>query len=254
MRKFLIATVAAVGMAAAATAAVAAEGAAKPMDVSWSWEGLFGTYDRGSAQRGLQVYREICGNCHTLNLVAYRHLSDLGLDEDRIKEIAAGKEVVDGPNDEGDMFTRPAQPSDYFVPPFPNEKAARFANNGALPPDLSLINKARLRGPDYVYSLMLGYEDPPEHVQIADGMNYNKYFPGSQIAMPPQLFDEMVEYADGTEATAEQMARDVVTFLNWAAEPELEDRKSMGIKTMLFLIVLTGMLFALKRKIWADVH
>ena len=153
------------------------------------------------------------------------------------------------------MFERPARPSDRFVAPFPNPEAARAANNGALPPDLSLITKARAGGPDYLFALLTGYEDePPEEVELVGDTYYNPYFPGRQIVMPPPLFDDAVEYADGTPATVEQMARDVVTFLSWAAEPEMEERKRLGIKVILFLVVLTGLFYAVKRKVWSDVH
>ncbi len=255
MRKIVVTAIAAAGLAVAANGAVAAEGAGQLTDVDWSWEGVFGSYDEAQLQRGFKVFNEICANCHALNLVAYRNLAEIGLPEERIKEIAAEREVQDGPNDEGEMFMRPALPSDHFVPPFPNENAARYANNGALPPDLSLMNKARMGGPDYVYSLLMGYEfEPPEGVELMPGMNYNKVFPGHQIAMPPQIFEGMVEYEDGTEATAEQIAKDITAFLNWTAEPELEQRKNIGLKTMIFLIVLTAMMYALKRAIWRDVH
>ncbi len=253
MRKFVVTALAAVGLTAAASAAVAAEGGALT-DVEWGWEGLFGSYDDAALQRGFQVYNEVCANCHSLTLVAYRNLADIGLSEEQIKEVAAAKEVSDGPNDEGEMFQRAALPSDRFVPPFPNEQAARVANNGALPPDLSLVAKARKGGPDYIYSLLTGYHDAPEGFALTEGMNYNTVFPGNQIAMPPQLVEDLVTYADGTKATPEQLAKDITTFLNWAAEPELEERKGMGLKTMIFLIVLTAMLYALKRSIWRDVH
>lgn len=234
--------------------ATAAE-APKPPAQNWSFSGLFGTYDRGALQRGYQVYREVCASCHAMSLIAFRNLADIGFSPDDIAEIAAGYEVQDGPNDEGEMFMRAAVAADRFPAPFPNEQAARFANGGAYPPDLSLITKARLGGADYVYALMTGYEDPPpEGVTLMPGMNYNRYFPGHQIAMAPQLADDRVEYADGTPATEAQMAKDVVTFLSWAAEPELEERKRLGMKVMLFLIVFTAMLYALKRKIWSDVH
>lgn len=253
MRKLVIGTLAAAGLAAS-TVALAAGAGQKITDVAWGWEGIFGTYDHAALKRGFQVYREVCSNCHSMDLLAYRNLQQIGFTEDEVKAIAAEKEVQDGPNDDGEMFMRPAMPSDAFVAPFPNEKAARAANNGALPPDLSLMNKARVGGPDYVYSLMSGYQDPPEGVALADGMNYNVAFSGNQIAMAPQIMDDLVTYADGTQATADQITKDVVAFLNWAAEPELEARKSMGLKTMLFLLVFTAMLYALKRRIWADVH
>ncbi|MBC8339217.1 MAG: cytochrome c1 [Rhodospirillales bacterium] len=222
---------------------------------NWSFNGMFGTFDRGSLQRGLQVYQEVCAACHSLKLVAYRNLSAIGLNEDQIKKIAAEFEVQDGPNDEGEMYARPARPSDRFVAPFANDKAARASNNGALPPDLSLMTKARKGGADYLHALLTGYkETPPDGVKMGEGMQYNVYFPGNQIAMAPPLAEDAVEYADGTKATAEQLAADVSTFLTWAAEPELEDRKRMGVKVLLFLLVLTAMMYALKRQIWADQH
>lgn len=254
MRKFFVTAAAAAGIVAATSGAYAAGGGAALTHQSWSWNGIFGHYDEAQLRRGFQVYKDVCGNCHSLNLVAYRNLAEIGLSEDQIKEVAAEKQVKDGPNDEGEMFDRPALPSDRFVPPFPNDNAARFANNGALPPDLSLMNKARMGGPDYVYSLLMGYHDAPEGFELNDGMNYNTVFPGNQIAMPPQIFDDMVTYEDGAPTTAADIAKDITAFLNWAAEPELEARKNMGLKTMIFLIVLTAMLYALKRSIWRDVH
>lgn len=220
----------------------------------WAWIGLFGQYDRAQLKRGFQVYHDVCSNCHSLHQVAYRNLSYLGFSEDEIKALAAEKSVTAGPNDQGDMFQRPATAADRFVPPFPNEQAARVANNGALPPDLSLMTKARKDGPDYLYALMTGFADPPADVQIADGMFYNKAFPGHQIAMPPQIDDNLVSYADGTAATKSQIAKDVVAFLNWAAEPELDARHRLGLKVIAFLVVLTALFVALKRKIWSDLH
>ena len=227
----------------------------KPPARDWSFDGMFGTFDRGAVQRGFQVYQEVCAACHSLKLVAYRNLSGIGLSEDQIKAIAAEVEVTDGPNDEGEMFQRPAKPSDRFVKPFANDNAARAANNGALPPDLSLMVKARKGGADYLHALLTGYkEEPPAGIKLSEGMNYNLYFPGNQIAMAPPVADDAVEYADGTKATADQIATDVATFLAWAAEPELEERKRLGIKVLLFLIVLTAMMYALKRQIWSDQH
>lgn len=253
MRKFIITAAAALGLSLTANAATAAEAIHVP-DESWTWEGLFGYYDKAQLQRGFQIYHDVCSSCHGLSLVAYRNLMDIGLPEDQVKEIAAEKEVQDGPDDTGEMFFRPALPSDRFVAPFPNEQAARFANGGALPPDLSLMAKARMGGPNYIYHLLLGYKDEaPEGFELGDTQYYNEYFPGHAIGMPPQLYEGMVDYADGTEASPEQMAADITAFLNWAAEPELEERKSLGIKVMLFLLVLTAMLYALKRKIWSDV-
>ncbi|MGF1641447.1 MAG: cytochrome c1 [Rhodospirillales bacterium] len=236
------------GPAAAATAPA-------PPAQDWSFSGIFGTFDRGELQRGLQVYREVCASCHSMNLVAFRNLADIGLGAGEIQMIAEQYEVEDGPDDEGEMFMRPARAADRFVAPFPNEQAARAANNGAWPPDFSLIVKARKGGPDYLYGLLTGYEDEaPEGVELMDGMYYNRYFPGHQIAMAPPLSDGMVDYADGTEATLEQQSRDLTAFLTWASMPEMEERKRLGVGVMLFLIVLTAMLYALKRKIWSDVH
>ncbi|WP_169570166.1 cytochrome c1 [Sneathiella limimaris] len=222
--------------------------------VDWQHTGLFGTYDRAAAQRGLQVYREVCAGCHGLNLVAFRTLTDLGFTEDEVKALSAEYTFVDGPNDDGDMYERPGKPFDKFPDPFPNEKAARASNGGAYPPDLSLIVKARPGFENYLYSLMVGYVDPPANFELNPGMNYNAYFAGHQIAMPAPLSEDAVEYADGTPATVDQMAKDLTVFLAWAAEPKLEDRKHMGLRVILFLLIMTGIFFAAKRKIWADVH
>jgi ubiquinol-cytochrome c reductase cytochrome c1 subunit len=220
----------------------------------WSFSGPFGTFDRDALRRGLLVYRGLCGLCHSIRLVAYRDLADIGFSEDEVKAVAAEYQVTDGPNDEGEMYQRPARPADRFVPPFPNEQAARFVNNGALPPDLSVITLAREGGADYIYALLMGYDDPPPDVEMMGGTFYNHAFPGNQIAMAPSLMEGMIEYADGTPATVEQMASDVTAFLVWAAEPKLEERKNLGVKVVLFLIVFTAMLYAVKRKVWRDLH
>lgn len=225
-----------------------------PKHLEWKFDGVFGTVDKQSAQRGLQVYKEVCSACHSLNRVAYRSLHDLGFSEAEIKAFAAQKEVTDGPNDAGEMFQRPARPSDHFVPPYANVKAARAANGGAYPPDLSLIIKARHDGANYVYSLLTGYATPPSEVKVQEGLNYNPYFPGSQIAMPAPLTDGQVSYADGTTANVDQMAKDVVNFLQWAAEPEMEARKRMGIKALLFLAIFTVLAYLAKRRVWAKVE
>lgn len=233
----------------------AAAGGATYEKHEWSFDGIFGRFDRAALRRGHQVYQEVCAACHSLSLVAYRNLVDVGFTEDEAKEVAAQKEVTDGPNDEGEMFTRPAKLSDHFVSPFPNEKAARFANNGSLPPDLSLVVKARKGGADYLYGVLTGYSDEvPEGVEMMDGMAYNHVFPGHQIAMPQPLYEDGVEYEDGTPASVEQMAKDVTTFLAWTAEPELEERKSLGVKVLLFMLLLTAMLYAVKRRIWSKLH
>lgn len=243
------------GAAAALNAAPArAAGEAYPApDVRFTFDGLFGTFDRGQLQRGFQVYKEVCAACHAMRQLSYRNLLEIGLTEEQVRNIAAQFEVVDGPNDQGEMFERPARLSDRFRRPFPNEQAARAANNGAYPPDLSLIVKARKNGADYLHALLTGYSEPPPGFELMDGMHYNRYFPGQQIAMPNVLNPGQLEFADGTEATVENMARDVTAFMAWAAEPELEQRRQMGVRMILFLIVLGGLTYAVKRKIWADV-
>jgi len=226
-----------------------------PPSQGWSWEGIFGTFDKAAAQRGFQVYKEVCAGCHSMDYLYYRDLAGLGYNEDEIKAIAAEYEVQDGPDDEGEMFDRTAIPSDGFVNPYRNDNEARAANNGAHPPDLSLMVEARPRGADYLYALLTGYsEDIPDEIEMQDGMNYNAWFKGNQIAMAQPLYEDSVEYADGTSATVSQMATDVTTFLAWAAEPNLEERKSMGIKVMIFLLVFLGLLIAVKRKVWSDVE
>ena len=252
MRKSLLSALMA-GLVAAAVPAMANEGG-EPAPQSWAFHGVFGQYDKAQLKRGFQVFREVCSNCHSMKLVAYRNLADLGFSDDEIKDIAAEKQMQDGPNDQGDMFQRPARPSDHLVPPFPNDQAARAGNNGALPPDLSLMTKARPGGPDYVFALLTGFADAPAGVTVPDGMYYNTAFPGHQISMPPPITDEAVTYADGTKATKDQISRDISAFLNWAAEPELDARHALGIKVMLFLFVMTAMFYAVKKRIWADVH
>tara|TARA_Y100000588_G_scaffold141019_1_gene154943 strand:- start:545 stop:1303 length:759 start_codon:yes stop_codon:yes gene_type:complete len=252
MRKAMMSAAAAVLMALSGSA-LAAGGVEVP-EREWSFEGVFGTYDRASMQRGLQIYKESCSGCHSLNLIYFRNLTDLGYTEAQAKAFAAEYEVQDGPNDEGEMYTRAAIPSDRFVKPFPNDNAARAGNNGALPPDLSLMVEARPGGANYLYALLTGYADAPAGTDMMEGMNYNNYFPGHQIAMAPPLSEDGIEYEDGTKATVAQQAEDIVTFLAWASEPNMEARKKMGIKVMIFLIVLTGILIAVKKRVWADVH
>ncbi|WP_120495319.1 cytochrome c1 [Kiloniella sp. EL199] len=257
----------------------------------WSFQGTFGSYDKASLQRGFQVYKDVCSGCHSLDLVAFRNLADLGYNEDEIKAIAAEYTVEDGPNDEGEMFERNAIPADRFPAPFPNEKAAAASNGGKAPPDLSLMAKARHGGSDgdgadYIYALLTGYTDAPEEVpastqrqftglfdflsyklfateeekkpimeplELGD-LSYNEYFSGYKIAMAPPLSEDAVEYSDGTPATVEQMSADVSHFLMWAAEPKLEARKNTGVKVMIFLIIFTLVMYAAKRKVFAKVH
>lgn len=253
MRKVLTATIVA-ALTGLSGIVQASEGGEAFPAVHWSWDGIFGTFDRGALQRGFQVYTEVCSACHSLNQVYYRNLGDIGFNEDHIKQTAAAVSVPGVPNEEGEIVERPGLPSDKFKAPFANEQAARAANNGALPPDLSLIAKARVGGADYLHCLLTGYGEPPAEIKLADGMSYNKCFPGHQIAMPQPLNDGAVTYADGTEATVDQMARDVVTFLAWTAEPETEHRKETGVAVILFLVVFAAMLFATKKKIWAELH
>lgn len=222
--------------------------------LSWPFEGIFGNFDRKAAQRGFQVYKEVCASCHSMNQLYYRNLVDLGFSEDEVKELAKSIVVKDGPNDEGDMFDRAGLPSDKFASAFLNEQAARSANNGSLPADLSLIIKARADGANYVYSLLTGYEEPPTHFNMMPGLNYNRYFPNHQIAMPAPLSDGMVTYMDGTPSDIDQMSRDIVIFLQWAAEPEMERRKAMGLKTMLFLTVFCVVFYIAKKRVWSRLY
>lgn len=247
-------TAAVLGLAVVMTSGVQAAEGAKPPKQDWSFNGPLGTYDRAALQRGYQVYKEVCAACHGLNQLYYRNLSALGFNENEIKALAAEATVNDGPNDNGEMFERPGRASDRFKSPFPNDKAAAAANNGATPPDLSLIVKARHGGADYLYALLKGYTNPPAGVTVPSGMNYNAMFPGHMIAMPAPLSEGGVTFADNTKASVEQMAHDVTTFLAWAAEPEAEERKRLGLKVMAYLLLMAGVLYAVKRKIWSAVH
>lgn len=249
--KLLIASVLAFGMGIAA--ASAAETLKVPTQ-KWAHTGFFGTFDRAELQRGYQVYKEVCAACHAMHQIRFRNLAGIGLSEAEIAAIAKEYEVTDGPNDEGEMFQRPARPSDRFKSPFPNQQAARAANGGAYPPDLSLIVKNRVGGENYIYALLTGYkETPPAGVTLMEGMNYNDWFPGHQIGMAAPLSDDRVQYADGTKATLAQQAHDVSVFLTWASSPHLEARNSLGVKVMIFLIILAGLLYATKRKVWRDI-
>lgn len=200
------------------------------------------------------MFEEVCASCHSAKYLRFRNLADLGFTEEEVKAIAAKHEVEDGPDDSGEMFMRKAEPKDAFPSPFPNEQAARAANGGALPPDLSLMVKARIGGEDYVHGLLVGYEDAPADFKLPAGKYYNKYFAGHAIGMPPPLSEGLVEYDDGTEATLDQMARDVTVFLSWVAEPKMEERKQTGIKAILFLLALTGVFYFAKRRIWSRLN
>lgn len=235
-------------------AAGAADEAHEPEAQDWSFNGFFGAFDQAQLQRGFQIYSEVCSSCHSLKYVAYRHLEALGYNEAELKAIAAEVQVEGGPDDNGDMYMRPGVPADFFVAPYANDNQARAFNGGALPPDLSLITKARHGGPDYVFALLTGFEEAPESFDLGSGMNYNGFFPGAQIAMFPPLAEGIVEYADGSPATVEQMAADVTAFLTWAGEPRLEERKRLGFKVVIFLLILSGLLYAAKRRVWSTLH
>ena len=227
------------------------------LKTDWSFKGLFGKFDRGALQRGYQVYSEVCSSCHSMKYVSYRNLAEKGGPEfslDQAKAIAASFEVTDGPNADGEMFTRPGKLSDKFVMPYENEKAAQAANGGAYPPDMSVLVKARGGGANYIYSLLQGYEDPPLGMTLDDGVYYNKYMYGNKIKMSNQLSDGLVEYSDGTEATVEQMSKDITTFLMWTAEPHLEARHRMGFKAIVYLIILTVLVYFSMKKIWSRIE
>ena len=227
-----------------------------PIKVDWSFKGLIGTFDRASLQRGFQVYKEVCASCHSMQYLSYRNLGEPGgpeFSEQEVKAIAASFEIEDGPDSQGEMFTRPGKPSDKFKSPYPNIQAATAANGGAYPPDMSVLVKARKGGANYIYSVLVGYEDPPPGVTLDDGVYYNKYMAGNKIKMPNNLMDGLVEYADGTESTVDQMAKDVTTFLAWAAEPELEERHKTGVKVIIYLVLLTTLVYLSMKKIWSRV-
>jgi cytochrome c1 len=272
-RELMTACVLAAALAGTAIPVRAQEADEPPMQ-QWSFAGPFGQYDPEQLQRGFKVYREVCSTCHSLKLLSFRNLADPGgpaFTEAQAAAIAATFQVTDGPNDQGQMFQRPGKTSDYFPPPFPNDQAARAALGGGLPPDMSTLAKARgyergfpwfifeaftqyqEGGPDYIHAILNGYTDPPPGITVAPGTQYNKYFPGGSIGMPKPLADGQVEYTDGTPATVDQYGRDVSAFLMWAAEPSLDARKRLGFQVMIYLIVLTGLLYFTKKKVWHDV-
>ncbi len=275
MRKLILAAAIVALSFSAAPAASAAEAAAKPTRQSWSFAGPFGLYDRAQLQRGFKVYREVCAACHGLKLVAFRTLASPGgpgFTEPQAKQVASEYRITDGPNERGEMFERPGQLSDYILSPDPNEQAARARLNGALPPDLSVIAKARSyevgfpgfvidafkqyqeAGVDYVFAYLNGYENPPAGVTLPDTQFWNKVFPGNRTAMRPPMQKDQVEYSDDTPQTVEQYSRDVAAFLMWAAEPHLESRKRIGFQVMIFLLVFAGLMYFTKKKVWSAVH
>ena len=227
------------------------------LKTDWSFKGLFGKFDRGSLQRGYQVYTEVCSSCHSMKYLSYRNLAEKGgpeFTEAQAKAIAASFEVTDGPNADGEMFTRPGKLSDKFVMPYENVKAAQAANGGAYPPDMSVLVKARGGGANYIYSLLQGYEDPPLGITLDEGVHYNKYMYGNKIKMSNPLSEGLVEYSDGTNASVEQMSKDVTTFLMWTAEPHLEARHQMGFKAIVYLIILTILVYFSMKRIWSRIE
>lgn len=239
--------------------------ATPPKDVSFSFEGPFGTYDRAALQRGFQVYKEICSACHSLNRVSFHALGEPGgpgFTDAQVKALAAAYQIPAEPNAQGQLFndkgerlTRPGIVADHFPPPFPNDEAAKIANGGSLPPDLSVIVKARTGGPEYIYSILTGFgQTPPAGFKVMESKFYNPYFQGWNISMPPPLADGAVTYSDGTKATVAQEAHDVVTFLTWAADPKMEERKRLGFEVLIFLSVLSGLLYLSYRRVWKDMH
>jgi|TARA_B110001452_G_scaffold264274_1_gene267029 ubiquinol-cytochrome c reductase cytochrome c1 subunit len=228
----------------------------EPIKINWSFKGLTGKFDRTSLQRGFQVYKEVCSSCHSMQYLSYRNLSEPGGPEfsvTEVKAIAASVEIEDGPDSQGEMFTRPGRPSDKFKSPYPNVNASIAANGGAYPPDMSVLVKARPGGSNYIYSVLVGYEDSPVGMVLDDGVYYNKYMTGNKIKMSAPLSEGIVEYTDGTNASVDQMARDVTTFLSWAAEPELETRHKTGIKVLIYLIILTVLVYFSMKRIWSRI-
>ena len=227
------------------------------LKTDWSFKGLFGKFDRGALQRGYQVYTEVCASCHSMKYVSYRNLAEKGgpeFTEEQVKAIAASFKITDGPNADGEMFIRPGKLSDKFVKPYENVKAAQAANGGAYPPDMSVLVKARGGGANYIYSLLQGYEDPPADVILDEGVYYNKFMYGKKIKMASPLSEGIIEYSDGTEASIEQMSKDITTFLMWTAEPHLEARHQMGFKAIVYLIILTILVYFSMKKIWSRVE
>ena len=224
----------------------------KPEKYNFTFNNFYGKIDNNSAQRGLQVYIEICSSCHSLKHLAFRNLSELGYNKEQISDIAAQFMVDAAPDEEGTVEKRMAKSSDYFTSPYPNDESAKAANNGAYPPDLTLMIKARKNGPSYLRSLLLGYEESPDNFDVGEGY-YNKYMPGNIIAMPQPLYGEDVEYQDGTIPTLEQEVLDLVTFLTWASMPEIEKRRISGIKVVLFLLAMTFLFYLSYRKIWSEI-
>ena len=233
------------------------ENTTEPLKQDWTFKSFFGTFDRGSLQRGYQVYNEVCASCHSMKHLSYRNLAEKGgpeFSEEQAKAIASNFEITDGPNSDGEMFTRPGRLSDKFAMPYANDEEAKSSNGGAYPPDMSVLLKARKGGADYIYSVLVGYEDPPEGYVLDDGVYYNKYMIGNNIKMPAPLMEGIIEYSDGTEASVDQMAKDVVTFMAWAAEPHLEARHKTGFRVIVYLLILIVLVYFSMRKIWSRIE
>ena len=230
-----------------------AEEAADLLKVNWSFKGITGKFDRASLQRGFQIYKEVCSSCHSMQYLSYRNLGEEGGPEftvEEVKAIAASVEIDDGPDSQGEMFTRSGRPSDKFLSPYPNVNASMAANGGAYPPDMSVLVKARPGGANYIYSILMGYDEKPENFILDEGVYYNKYMSGQKIKMSNPLSEDIIEYSDGTEASVDQMAKDVTTFLSWAAEPELEARHKTGVKVLIYLILLSVLVYLSMKRIW----
>jgi len=272
LHRILFAFALATSLSAAAVQTASAEDAPPPQ--KWSFAGPFGIYNQAQLQRGFQIYKEVCSTCHSIKLLAFRNLADPGgpdFTEAQAKTIAESFQVTAGPNDQGQMFQRPGTLADRFPPPFPNDQAARAALGGKLPPDMSVLAKARAHeggfpqfvidaftmyqegGPDYIHGIITGYTDPPAGETLPPGGQYNRYFPGGAIGMPKPLSDGQVKYTDGTPETVDQYGRDIAAFLMWAAEPTLNARKQIGFQVLIFLIVLSGLLYFSKKKVWRDI-
>ena len=268
-----------VGLAFAGPA-LAANSHEEPKEVHWSFEGPFGTYDQEQLQRGYKVYREVCSSCHSMNMVAFRNLGDPGgpfwdpkykssVDNGYVKAVAKDYQIADIDRDTGDPIKRPGTPADHFVAPFANEAAARASNGGALPPDMSLLAKAREGGAAYIYSIVTGYVPPPAGLTVPAGKFYNPYIQGDLssywkgdptkvpvggfIAMPPPLSDNKVTFDDKTPSTLNNEAKDVAAFLMWAADPKMEERKQTGLAVMIFLVLFAGLLYASYRTLWRNI-
>ncbi len=274
-RSIVLAVTLAASLSALGMEAALAQEAAIPPPQHWSFSGPFGLYDPEQLQRGFKIYREVCSTCHSLKLLAFRDLTDRGgpgFTEAKAKAIAASFQVTDGPNKQGQMYQRPGRLADHFPPPFPNDQAARAALGGALPPDMSDLAKGRgyergfpwfifdaftqyqEEGPDYIHAILTGYTAPPSGITVPPGASYNKYFPGHNLGMPRPLSDGQVKYTDGAPETVDQYGRDVTAFLAWASEPKLDQRKRLGFQVFVYLIVLTGLLYFTKKRVWRDVH